>query len=189
MEAPLWILLIYSSVGTVDGIYNHLYRYRLYAHASSFIEHLSHTFLSLGLALTVILLVFVEMGSVGFALLLGLQALSVLNTLWDVVLEPKSRAPLGGFPPHEYVLHTLIFLLHGAFLWAMIANWEQLVHGAGFGTLRWPALPTLLVANAVALAIGGLAMFAVHVYLLGVGYRALNTAPHAPVAEPGRPSV
>jgi hypothetical protein len=49
MEAPLWILLIYSSVGTVDGIYHHLYRYRLYPHASSFIEHLSHTFLSLGL--------------------------------------------------------------------------------------------------------------------------------------------
>lgn len=46
MEAPLWILLVYSSVGTVDGIYNHLYRYRLYTHASSFTEHLSHTFLA-----------------------------------------------------------------------------------------------------------------------------------------------
>ncbi|MBI3300485.1 MAG: hypothetical protein HYZ72_00155, partial [Deltaproteobacteria bacterium] len=123
MEAPLWILLVYSSVGTVDGIYNHLYRYHLYAHASSFTEHISHTFLSLGLALTVTMLVFVEMGSVGFAFLLGIQALSVFNTLWDVSLELKSRAPLGGFPPHEYLLHTVIFLLHGAFLWAVIGNW------------------------------------------------------------------
>jgi len=70
------------------------------------------------------MLVFVEMGSVGFAFLLGIQALSVLNTLWDVSLELKSRAPLGGFPPYEYLLHTVIFLLHGAFIWAVIANWH-----------------------------------------------------------------
>jgi len=186
MEAPLWILLVYSSVGTIDGIYNHLYRYRLYAHASSFTEHLSHTFLSLGLALTVTLLVFVEMGTAGFAFLLGIQALSVLNTLWDVSLELKSRVPLGGFPRHEYILHTVIFLLHGAFLWAVIANADQLVHGPGFGTLRWPLLPTFLLSNAVVLVIGGLAMFVVHVYLLGVGYRAIRTLPGAPVAEPSR---
>ncbi len=186
MEAPLWILLVYSSVGTVDGIYNHLYRYRLYAHASSFTEHMSHTFLSLGLALTVTMLVFVEMGSVGFAFLLGIQALSVFNTLWDVSLELKSRAPLGGFPPHEYLLHTVIFLLHGAFLWAVIGNWDQLVHGAGFGTLRWPPLPTFLLSNAVVLVVGGLAMFVLHVYLLGVGYRAIKTIHGAPVAEPSR---
>jgi hypothetical protein len=186
MEAPLWILLVYSSIGTVDGIYNHLYRYRLYAHSSSFTEHLSHTFLSLGLALTVTMLVFVEMGSVGFAFLLSLQAVSVLNTLWDVSLELKSRAPLGGFPIHEYVLHTVIFLLHGAFIWAVIANADQLVRGTGFGTLRWPPLSPFLLSNAVVLAIGGLVMFVLHVYLLGVGYRAIKTIPGAPVAEPSR---
>lgn len=183
MEAPLWLLLVYSSVGTVDGVYNHLYRYRLYAHASSFTEHLSHTVLTLGFPLTVALLIFVEMGSVGFAFLLGIQALSVLGTLWDVWLEPKSRAPLGGFPPYEYLLHTVIFLLHGAFIWAVIANADQLVHGAGFGTLRWPPLPTFLVANAVVLMIGGLAMFGLHLYLLGVGHRAIKTIPAAPAAE------
>ncbi len=186
MEAPLWILLVYSGVGTVDGIYNHLYRYRLYAHASSFTEHLSHTFLSLGLALTVTTLVFVEVGTVGFAFLLGIQALSVLNTLWDVSLELKSRAPLGGFPVHEYVLHTVIFLLHGAFIWAVIANADQLVHGTGFGTLRWPPLPTFLLSNAVVLVVGGLALFVLHIYLLGVGYRAIKMIPGAPVAEPSR---
>jgi len=186
MEAPLWILLVYSSVGTIDGIYNHLYRYCLYAHASSFTEHLSHTFLSLGLALTITMLVFVEMGSVGFVFLLIIQASTVLNTLWDVSLELKSRAPLGGFPPHEYFLHTVIFLLHGAFIWAVIGNWDQLVHGAGFGTLQWPPLSTFLLSNAVVLVVGGLAMFILHVYLLRVGYRTIKTIPGALVAEPSR---
>lgn len=186
METPLWILLLYSSIGTVDGIYNHLYRYRLYAHASSFTEHISHTFLTLGLALTVTMLVFVEMGRGGFAFLLGIQAFAVLNTLWDVSLELKSRAPLGGFPPHEYLLHTVIFLLHGVFIWAVIANADQLVHGTGFGTLRWPPLPTFLLSNAVVLLTGGLAMFVLHVYLLRVGYRTIKTIPGVPVVEPSR---
>jgi hypothetical protein len=186
MEAPLWILILYSGVGAIDILYNHLYRYRLYAHASSFTEHVSHTAMTVNLIATVALLVFVEMGTLGFALFLTIQAVDVLNTLWDVFLEPKSRAPLGGLPPHEYFLHTIIFLLHGAFLWAVIGNWDQLVHGAGFGALRWPPLSTFLLCNAVALMIGGLAMCVLHVYLLGVGYRAIKTIPGAPVAEPSR---
>jgi hypothetical protein len=57
----------------------------------------------------------------------------------------------GGLPRQEYVLHTIIFLLHGAFVGVVIANAGQLVHGAGFGVLRWPSLPSFMVVGAVAL--------------------------------------
>jgi hypothetical protein len=83
-------------------------------------------------------------------------------------------------------LHTVIFLLHGAFIWAVIANADQLVHGAGFGTLRWPPVSTFLLSNAVVLGVGGLVMFVLHTYLLGVGYRAIKTIPGVPVTEPSR---
>jgi hypothetical protein len=173
MEAPLWLLICYSSVGAVDVIYNHLYRYRLYAHASSFTEHISHTLLTLGLTLTVAMLVFVEMGRVGFTIFLVIQALALLNTLWDVSIEPASRAPLGGLPPQEYFLHTVIFLLHGAFVWAVVANADRLVHGPGFGVVRWPPLPPLLLAEASVLTIIGTVLFGLHLYLLKVGSRAI----------------
>ena len=54
MEAPLVLPFLFGSVGAVDVIYDHLYRYRLYAHASSITEteHLSHTLGILGLILT-----------------------------------------------------------------------------------------------------------------------------------------
>jgi hypothetical protein len=173
MEAPLWLLICYGSVGAIDVIYNHLYRYRLYAHASSFTEHISHTFLTLGLTLTVAMLVFVEMGRLGFTIFLSIQVLALLNTLWDVSIEPASRAPLGGLPPQEYFLHTVIFLLHGAFVWAVVANADQLVHGPGFGTLRWPPLPTLMLVEAGALVIIGVVLLGLHLYLLRVGYQAI----------------
>ena len=182
MEAPLVLLFLFGSVGAVDVIYDHLYRYRLYAHASSLTEHLSHTLGILGLILTLTMLVFMEMGRLGFTLFLGVQAFLVIITLWDVSMEHASRAPLGGLSTHEYLLHTVIFLLHGAFLWAVIANAADLIHGAGVGTLRWPPLAPLLLFNAMAFLVFGLGMFFLHVYLLGVGYRTLKKVPATPTA-------
>ena len=175
MEAPLWLLLGWGGIGAIDFVYNHIYRYRLYAHASSFREHGVHTLLALVLTATVVMLVFIEMGSVGFAIFLGIQALAVIFTLWDVSIERASRAPLGGLPTHEYVLHTVIFLLHGAFVWAVIANAHQLVHGAGLGVWRWPPLPLFLLVEAVIFALVGAGVCVLHLYLLSVGYRALKT--------------
>lgn len=179
MEAPLWLLLLWGGIGSIDSLYNHLYRYRLYAHASSFTEHLSHTLLTLGMVLTVTMLVLVEMGSMGFALFLGVQAFLLIGTFWDVSIEFGSRAPLGGFPRHEYFLHTAIFLLHGAFVWAVVANMDQLVHGSGLGTFRWPPLPASLRFQAIAFLVIGWGVLVLHVYLMGVGYRALNKIPSA----------
>lgn len=175
MEAPLWLLLGWGGIGAIDFVYNHIYRYRLYAHASSFCEHGVHTLLALVLTATVVMLVFIEMGSVGFAIFLGIQALAVIFTLWDVSIERASRAPLGGLPTHEYVLHTVIFLLHGAFVWAVIANAHQLVHGTGFGVWRWPPLPLFLLVEAVIFALVGVGVCVLHLYLLSVGYRTLKT--------------
>jgi hypothetical protein len=183
METPLYLLLLWNGVGAIDGIYNHLYRYRLYAHASSFTEHISHTLLALGLALTSTMLIFVEMGKVGFAFFLAIQVFVLILTFWDGSIEFASRAPLGGFPRHEYLVHTAIFLLHGAFVWAVVANVNQLVHGSGFGAFRWPSLPTFLLYNAVAFVVGGLVMLFLHVYLLRVGYREIKKIPVAPLAE------
>ena len=174
MEAPLWLLLGWGGIGAIDFVYNHIYRYRLHAHVSSFREHCIHTLLALVLSVTIMMLVFVEMGTLGFAIFLCVQALAVIFTLWDVSLEPASRAPLGGFPPHEYLLHTTIFLVHGAFVWAVIANADQLVHGAGFGVWRWPPLPMFLLIEAVVFAIVGVGVLILHVYLLGVGYQKLK---------------
>jgi hypothetical protein len=186
MEAPLYLLLTWGFIGSFDSLYNHLYRYRLHAHPSSFIEHFSHTLLTLGLVLTATMLVLVEMGSAGFALFLVVQVFILIVTLWDVSMEHTSRAPLGGFPTHEYVLHTAIFLLHGAFVWAVIANMDQLVQGSGFGIFRWPALPTFLLFNGVAFVIVGLGALFLHVYLLGVGYRAIKKVPNVSAAELSR---
>ena len=71
MEAPLWLLLGWGGISGIDFVYNHIYRYRFHAHASSFREHGVHTLLALVLTVTVGMLVFVEMGTLGLAVFLG----------------------------------------------------------------------------------------------------------------------
>ncbi len=139
--------------------------------------------LTLGLMLTVTMLAFVEMGRVGFALFLGVQAFILILTFWDVSMEHTSRAPLGGFPTHEYLLHTVIFLLHGAFVWAVLVNIDQLVHGSGFGTFRWPPLSPFLRFEATVFLIIAVGVFFLHVYLLGVGYRTVKEVPNGSAAR------
>ncbi len=187
MEAPLWLLLAWGGIGVIDFVYNHIYRYRLHTQATSFQEHSLHTLLTLVLTVTVVMLVFVEMGTLGFAVFLGVQACAVIFTLWDVSIEPASRAPLGGLPPDECLIHTIVFLIHGAFLWAVITNANLLVHGAGFGAWRWPSLPTFLLVDVVIFAVVAVGVLALHVYLLGVGYRAFKTVPGLPVEGVSRP--
>ena len=181
MEAPLWLLLGWGGIGAIDFVYNHIYRYRLHAHASSFREHGLHTLLALVLTVTVVMLVFVEMGTLGFTIFLGVQACAVIFTLWDVSIEPASREPLGGLPPHEYLVHTIVFLLHGAFVWAVIANADKLVHGTGFGLWRWPQLPTFLLFDAVLFTFIGAGVLVLHVYLLAVGYRTFKMMRGVPI--------
>ncbi|MEE9148669.1 MAG: hypothetical protein V3U27_14860, partial [Candidatus Tectomicrobia bacterium] len=92
METPLWFLLAWGGIGSIDFVYNHMYRYRLHAQATSLQEHSVHTLLTLVLTVTVVMLVFVEMGTLGFTIFLGVQACAVIFTLWDVWIEPASRA-------------------------------------------------------------------------------------------------
>jgi len=177
MEAPLWLLLVWGGIGSIDFVYNHMHRYRLHAQATSLQEHSVHTLLTLALTVTVMMLVFVEMGTLGFTIFLGVQACAVIFTLWDVWIEPASRASFGGLPPDECLIHTIVFMIHGAFLWVVIANADLLVHGAGFGVWRWPSLPTFLLLEAVIFAGVAVGVLALHVYLLGVSYRTFKTVP------------
>jgi len=90
----------------------------------------------------------------------------------------------GGLPRQEYVLHTIIFLLHGAFVGVVIANAGQLVHGAGFGVLRWPSLPSFMVVGAVALLLVSVVFLVLHLSVMWTGLREIRRSASA-VHSPG----
>jgi hypothetical protein len=116
------LLLVASMIGSIDVFWFHLWRLRLYRQPSSVAEEASHlasyaTFIAIAAALLT-----TDNPQDGRGLVLGLFAINLTITAADVLLERRSRAPLGGLPSLEYLLHVLVtFGIGGAaatFWWA-----------------------------------------------------------------------
>src|SRR5687767_14562780 len=88
-------LFCFAVLSIVDGIYLHLFRYRLFARPASYREHLWHTARA-ALFAPILWLVFLrESGGASLWIGVGLIALDQIVELLDVLDEKASRAELG----------------------------------------------------------------------------------------------
>jgi hypothetical protein len=161
----LGLLVAAFALGAIDGIYFHLQRFRLFAHAESRSEHLIHSLRAL-LSLPLLWLLFLRAPS-GLALHLAaaLALTDQLALVADLIIERKSRASLGGLPHAEYMIHVGANALHSvglalAFAARPAASWHSLAF------VTEPSLLSSELQWAVVgfVVLGGLAT-AQHVYL------------------------
>ncbi len=107
-------LLLFAGIGMVDGLYLHLWRFRLHEHAESRYEHRIHAIRALLFPL--ILLFVFDPQSQGAMLWVGAAlTLADMVTLGvDALSEGDSRAFMGGLPKWEYVIHLFANGFHFA---------------------------------------------------------------------------
>lgn len=101
-------LVLFTAIAGVDGLYFHIYRYRLYLRPQSRYEHRLHT-LNAWLFVPLVSLLFCATPTGLFlwlALLLFLASLAI--EILDVLCEPASRRDLGGLVASEYLMHFLM---------------------------------------------------------------------------------
>lgn len=134
-----WISLAFFTafllVASIDGIYYHLHRFRLWAHRETWGEHVLHT-LRAELVPLMLWAFFMQGPALGLAA--ALVGLDVLATVLDVRIEPKSRRRFGGLPRGELLVHVVATVLHVVALGAGFAaklSGEALPTSAGFGAL------------------------------------------------------
>lgn len=112
----LFLLVVFALLSAIDGLYFHLWKYRLHARAESRREHLLHTLRSL--LFPAIVLALYAQPSAGIILWIGV-GLVVLDAgveFWDVWIERDSRVAWGGLSSAEYLLHVLLTILRTASL-------------------------------------------------------------------------
>lgn len=108
------LLIAYSALALFDGVFLHLYKYRLYEHKESKFEHLTHTvraFLFLGILLT--LFINIE-NNTFFVVGIIFVAIDIITMVIDAYVEKDSRKFMGGLPRWEYILHLLVNGFHFA---------------------------------------------------------------------------
>src|SRR5579859_3187776 len=122
MTIVLYLLCLFGLLGSVDIIYYHFFRYRLYRSPSSRGEQVTHLLRLVLFPLMMGWVLFVQAeGWMGLGLLV-LVVLDLLNGLWDAYLEPQSRQPMGGLPRGEYLLHMILMGVVGATLLATLSE-------------------------------------------------------------------
>jgi hypothetical protein len=180
MTAAVLLFWGYGAIGTFDVLYYHFYRFRLYERPECFQEHLLHTANVLVTPMIVAGLYIGVTGGHALWLGTGFAVTQLIVLLWDVVVEPDSRARLGGLPAPEYVIHIVVCMMHAASLALVLASRPS---GAWSGSapmwlepIRWDARDCAMVALCViAVPLGIL-----HVVLAVRGSRAIRAGRSEP---------
>ncbi len=163
-DASAAALAVFLVLAAVDGVYLHLWRYRLHARAASREEHRLHTVTAVLFVPTLGALFLWETGGPLLCLAGVLVLADLLVSIVDMVSERDSRAELGGLSSLEYVLHMLIMSSRGAALALAFAGRPAWAFSLGAPLLVGP-LPGFASAVAWQALPGAVAIAALHVVL------------------------
>ena len=105
---------LHALVAMIDGAYFHLYKYKLHTRPESIVEHFTHTLRAGTMAIAAILFFALDVGGTLLWCGLALVVVDLAVETWDVLLERRSRATLGGLSSAEYLSHAHAILLYAA---------------------------------------------------------------------------
>ena len=105
---------LHALVAMIDGAYFHLYKYKLHTRPESIVEHFTHTLRAGTMTLSAVLLFAINAGGLLLWAAFVLIGIDLGVETWDVLIERRSRASLGGLSSAEYLSHAHAILLYAA---------------------------------------------------------------------------
>ncbi len=157
-------LVLFTTIAGVDGLYFHLYRYRLYARPASLYEHKLHTINAVLFVPQVVLLFCLQGSGLWMWLSLLLFVATVAVEVTDVLCEEASRRDLGGLTRIEYLMHFLMAGLRFGWVMPLLFGRPAQVWSLAETSLGWSPLWLLLVGASIALP--AVVIAAIHVVLV-----------------------
>lgn len=107
------LMVLFVLLGMYDGIYLHIFKYRLYENPDSKFEHLTHTVRAVLFPFILFFLYMQETAS-GFYIGISFVALDLVTLGVDAYEEKDSRSFMGGLPRWEYIIHLFVNGFHFA---------------------------------------------------------------------------
>ena len=193
MPELLWpataMLVLFIGIGAYDGLYLHLWRFRLFARPESRREHLTHTLRALLVLPTIVLLFIVNSQGWLLYLALGLALLDFAVMIWDVLTEEGSRADFGGLPQGEYLIHLVGTTLHVTALTLAFASRPMQAWLPSASVVGPAPVPEIISTTAWAVLPGAALVGLLHVILLHPAFLAYNPKESRPEATAASQAV
>lgn len=105
-------VLLFGTIGIIDGFYFHLWKYTLHKHPETRVEHWTHTVRAAAFLAMLYFLFLNDFGGKYLLLGAGVVLLDLVVMAVDLVAEGDSRKNLGGLPHKEYMVHMIANTLH-----------------------------------------------------------------------------
>lgn len=158
-------------LGTVDGLYFHLWKYRLYGRTESLYEHKLHTIRAFLFIPMVWLLFGKNYGGLWLWSGVLVVAVDLVVELMDVLCEIKSRAGIGGLSTSEYLVHVNATGLRFVALALILAAKPLSAWGLSAPLETDPAYPLWVTWLALSTIPGSVIGGALHLWLMQARYR------------------
>lgn len=170
----------FAAIAAFDGLYLHLYRFRLHTRPESFVEHVTHSLHALLFPAIVYLLFGANHGGALLWLAAGLVTVDFFVETWDVLIENGSRRSLGGLPSYEYWLHTVAITTRVAAVTLVFAAKPLAAWSLSSPLVLSAPYPAIATTGAMLIWPGAIGIGLLHVALMHPRFR---RAAHA-AAEP-----
>lgn len=161
-------LLLFTTIAGVDGLYFHLYRYRLYARPASRYEHKLHTVNAVLFVPQVALLFCLRSSGLWLWLSLALFVTTLAVEVTDVLCEEASRRDLGGLTRVEYLMHFLMAGLRFGWVMPLLFGRPFAAWSIEHTALGWNSLWLVITGASIAIPAVGIAV--IHVVLAARKY-------------------
>lgn len=158
------LLVAFAILSVFDGVYFHLWKFRLQEREDSKFEHLTHTVRALLFIPTLILIYTLGAKEIWAWVVVVVLGLDLIVETFDVLNEKSSRETLGGLPSNEYLLHIMLTTIRvAAFTTAFIAIPKEAWNINSNVEMLVPEISKLIAYN---LLPGAVLVLIVHVYLI-----------------------
>ena len=104
---PVILMLVVAPIGALDVLYFHIWKFRLYREPSARAETVTHLIRGFLFGAGAWLISSYRLDGAWFWAVAVVLLVDFVNEIADVALEGESRAPLGGLPTLESVIHII----------------------------------------------------------------------------------
>lgn len=108
------LIILFSILAVYDGLYLHIFKYRLHNHTESRTEHFTHTLRAIFFPAILYFLFLQQDCQISFIIGIVAVILDLLVLGIDAYIEKDSRKFMGGLPRWEYILHLFVNGFHFA---------------------------------------------------------------------------
>lgn len=154
----------------IDGLYLHLWKYRLHTRKDSLYEHKLHTLRAILFPIVLYLLFAKNFGGIFLWIGILFGVTDLIIGAKDVFAEKDSRKELGGLSSFEYFLHVCANSIHVTFLTLLVIAKPLHAWSLSSPTILPAPYPSMMWSAFLILLPGAVLGVLLHVWLLRPKY-------------------